>query len=115
MNLMNAEVSLSDPSRRYNDTCFVENLEERNCFSYIDNDGNPCRMNVYDDGICLLRKCPDHLLELHLREEGYALITTEEGSCKINVKMVDMVANGDILVLHYLVEDDERIIKIKYC
>ncbi|MBR0418244.1 MAG: hypothetical protein IJI66_03655 [Erysipelotrichaceae bacterium] len=112
---MNAEVSLSNPSAGYRDVVLVENILDKNCFSYVDNEDSLCEMCIYEDGLCFFRQCEDHLLELHLKSNYYAKITTAEGICKLNVKLVDFELNSDILVLHYLVEGEERIIQIKYC
>jgi hypothetical protein len=114
MRIMNAEVSLSNPSAGYFDVVTIENIEDKNCFSYADNEGFLCEMCVYEDGLILFRQGKDHLLELHLKEEKYAKITSAEGSCKLDVKVVDFMIDSDILVLHYLIDDEERIIKIKY-
>ena len=62
MKLMNAKVSLSNPADDYFDEVLVENIADRNCFSYTDNDGFLCEMCVYDDGLCLFRQGDDHML-----------------------------------------------------
>ena len=72
-------------------------------------------MCVYDDGLCFFRQSEDHLLELHLKSNNYAKITAPEGICKFEVKVLEFHLNSDILVMHYLIDDEERIIKIIYC
>ena len=115
MKLINAKVSLSNPADDYFDEVLVENIADRNCFSYTDNDGFLCEMCVYDDGLCLFRQGDDHMLELHLKTDYYAKITSPEGVCKIDVKVVDFKYHSDILEMHYLINDEERLIKINYC
>ncbi len=113
--LMNAIVSLSHPASGYYDEVAVKDIADKNCFSYCDNDGSLCEMCVYQDGLCFFRQGEDHLLELHLKTNNYAKITAPEGICKLDVKVVAFQMNNDILVMHYLISDEERIIKIKYC
>lgn len=112
---MKAKVSLSNPASGYFDEVLVEDISDRNCFSYTDNEGSLCEMCIYDDGLCFFRQDEDHLLELHLKSNLYAKITSAEGIVRFDVKVVDFSADDDILVMHYLVNDEERIIKIKYC
>ena len=107
MKLMNAKVSLSNPADDYFDEVLVENIADRNCFSYTDNDGFLCEMCVYEGD--------DHMLELHLKTDYYAKITALEGVCKIDVTVVDFKYHSDILEMHYLINDEERLIKINYC
>ncbi len=115
MKLMNATISLSDPASGYRDEVFVEDIGSRNCFSYTDNVGSLCEMCVYEDGLCFFRQSEDHLLELHLKSSNYAKITAPEGVCKFDVKIVEFQNIGDILVMHYLIEGEHRIIEVKYC
>ncbi|MBQ9424503.1 MAG: hypothetical protein IJU42_00990 [Erysipelotrichaceae bacterium] len=112
---MKATVSLTHPASGYFDEVLVEDIQDRNCFSYTDHEGSLCEMCIYEDGLCFFRQDEDHLLELHLKSNLYAKITTAEGIVKFDVKIVDFQCNGDILVMHYLVDDEERIIQIKYC
>ncbi len=112
---MNATVSLSVPGSGYHDEVEVPDVGDRNCFSYTDNEGCLCEMCIYPDGLCFFRQDADHLLELHLKSNLYAKITTEEGVLRFDVKVIDFHADSDILVMHYLIDDEERIIRIKYC
>ena len=112
---MNAKVSLSVPGSGYYDEVEVSGIEDRNCFSYTDHEGCLCEMCIYGDGLCFFRQHEDHLLELHLKSNLYAKITTEEGICRFDVKVIDFHADSDILVMHYLIDDEERIIRINYC
>ena len=53
---MNAEVSLSNPSAGYRDVVLVENILDKNCFSYVDNEDSLCEMCIYEDGLCFFRQ-----------------------------------------------------------
>lgn len=111
---MDATICLRNPSDDYIDEVLVKNIENKNCFSYVDNNNDACEMIVFEDGICFFKQSEDHLLELNLRGNNYAKITTEEGNLKFDVKVVDFKSNNDILVMHYIVNDEARIIEIKY-
>ena len=111
---MVASVTLSNPSDNYQDTVIVDDIENKRCFTYTDNEGAICEMCIYDDGLCLFKQQNDYQLELHLDGNNYAKITTIEGSIKFDVKVVDFSVNSDILVMHYIVNDEARIIEIKF-
>ena len=111
---VNAIVSLLNPSQNYVDIVDIHNIPDRKHFFYRDYDEAECEMSVFDDGICLYRKAADHSLELHLRSDNYAGISSEEGIIKIDVKVVDFQNNSDILVMRYLIDDEERTIKLEY-
>ncbi len=112
--LVNIRVSLTNKTDAYYDEVIVTYVEDRSAFSYIDNQGNPWRIEVSDQGIVLHKEAEDHLLELSLNGDNYAMITTAEGKGKINVKVLDFVNDSDILVIRYLISDEERKIEIKY-
>lgn len=114
MVFMNATVTLYNPSQGYRDEVTVENIADKRCFTYSDNDQNQCELCIYDDGLCFFKEEKDHLLELHLKSDAYAKIITEEGTLKFNVKVVEFILNSDILIIRYLIDDEERIINIKY-
>lgn len=107
-------VVLNNLSDGFSDEVIIDNVTDRRCFTYTDNDKNNCEMCIYDDGICFFKESADHVLELHLRDKQYAKITTCEGIVKFDVKVVDFSSNNDILVMRYIVNDEERIIEIKY-
>ncbi len=111
---MTASVTLHNLSSDERDEVIAADIEERNCFTYIDNQNCACQFCVYDDGICFFRQAEDHLTELHLKDTGYAKITTEEGILRFDAKVVDFKLNDDILVMHYILNDEDRIIRIDY-
>lgn len=111
---MEISVSLKNLNENSIDTVIVKDYEDKSCFTYVDNDGYNCEMCIYNDGICFFRQTDDYLLELHLKKDAYAKITSTEGILKLDVKNVDFYQNGDILVVHYQVDDEDRQIEIKY-
>ena len=111
---MNVSVTLKIPSKDYIEETTVFDIADRCCFSYMDEQGTQCEMCVYDNGICLFRQTNEYLMELHLLDNQYAKITTPEGIVKFDVKVLDFKINSDILIMIYLIEDEERIIEIKY-
>ena len=111
---MNALVTLKIPGKDYYEETVVSDIEDRSCFSYTDSQGVQCEICVYDEGICMFRQTNDYLIELHLLDNQYAKITSAEGIIKIDIKVLDFSINSDILIMIYLIEDEERIIEIKY-
>ena len=111
---MKVSVTLIDPYQKSEDTVVIDDVDNRNCFTYVDNQNCNCEFCIYEEGLCFFRQAEDHLLELHLRDENYAKIITEEGILKFDVKVVDFNLNDDILVMRYIVNDEEKIITIRY-
>ena len=96
---------------RYDDI----NIDDKDNFSYLDDDNNICHISVYGNGLCINNACKDHKLVLHLlKDEGFAKIVTNEGEIKLNAKVVDFHTNNGILVMRYIIEDVEREIKLIY-
>ena len=111
---MTASVTLYNLDSEETDVVVAVDIEDRNCFTYIDNQLCACQMCIYEDGICFFRQAEDHLTELHLKGNNYAKITTEEGIIRFDAKVVDFNINDDILEMHYILNDEERIIRINY-
>jgi len=111
---MTALITLESLNDNYHQESYAYNLDDKNCFTYLDEEKMNCEICVYDDGICLFRQCPDHLLELHLADKKYAKIYTDEGFLQFDVKVVDFKKNSDILLMRYILNDEERTITIKY-
>lgn len=88
---MTINVVLKDLSTGFKDIVEVKDVKDRQCFEYIDNSGNNCKMQTYENGICFLRKCPDYILELYLKDEKYAKIISPDGEIKLDAKVVDLV------------------------
>lgn len=110
---MTLSITLSD-NNGYKDTVIVNDVSNKCCFNYIDNEKNNCELCIYDKGLCLFKECEDHMLELHLHKHNYAKITTAEGVIKLDAKVVDFLVNDDILVMRYIIDDVERKIEINY-
>lgn len=110
---MTLSITLTD-NEGYVDTVVVNDVDNKKCFSYVDNDKNNCELCVYEDGLCLFKECNDHLLELHLHNRNYAKITTQEGVIELDAKVVDFLTNDDILVMRYIIDNIERQIKVIY-
>ena len=111
---MNALVTLRNPSQGYYEETAVEDIADRSCFSYMDKQGVQCEICIYDNGICVFRQTNKHLIELHLLDNQYVKITSAEGIIRFDVKVLDFRINSDILIMIYLIDDEERIIEIKY-
>lgn len=110
---MNATVSLYDENGLV-EKVNIDDIDNKQCFSYTDNESNNCEFCIYDNGLCFFKEYEDHVLELHLRGKNYAKIITSEGIVKIDVKVVDFLLNDDIVVMRYIIDDVERKIELNY-
>lgn len=88
--------------------------QDRNHFSYIDQNNDEVKVDIYEDGIILLKKAKDYFLTLSLRNDSYALIESNEGKVEIDAKVVEFSKNNDILVMRYLIDDVNKEIVINY-
>ena len=109
-----AQVTLSNLADGYRQIDIAEDVDNRNCFTYFDSEGFMVELCLYEDGLCLFRQSEDHILELHLKDDCYAKITASEGIIRIEAKVIAFERNDDILEMHYLIDNDERVIEIKY-
>lgn len=109
-----ASVSLKIEKENYYEKNVIENIENRNSFSYFDVDKNKIDIAVFDDGITLKKHTKGYEMYLCLRQMQYCQITSKEGSIKLDANVVAFIRNNDNIVVHYLIEDEERIIEIKY-
>jgi len=107
-------VILTSPSDKYKSIVNIDTIDNKDCFSYEDEDKNHVEMCVFEDGLCVFKQTNDYLLELHLKKDAYVKITSQEGIVKINAKVVEFYRNNDILVMHYLVEEQEKKIEVIY-
>ena len=111
---MVASIVLEKPDDNYRLESYAYNITDKNCFTYIDEEQMNCEICVYDDGICLFRQSEDYMVELHLTGDKYAKVYTDEGFIKFDAKVVDFENNSDILIMRYILNDEERTITIKY-
>lgn len=111
---MTASIILTDLSTMNIDKVDIENIENKHDFAYIDNDGNKCRVMVYEDGLCLQKLAKEYELKLNLRKDSFIEITSGEGVIKLDTKVVDFNENNDILVMRYVIDEEEREIRIIY-
>lgn len=92
----------------------IEEIENRDHFSYIDYQNCSCEITIQEKQFHLKRIASDHQMNLYLGESSYAQIETEEGKIYFETKTVDFNFNSDILVIRYIINDEERVIEIKY-
>lgn len=111
---MIVEVTLEDKQTKQIDKNIVKDVKNKNSFSYVDSKQIKCEVNVFNDGIVLLRKANDYEIELNLRENGYTKVITSEGELKIDTKVVDFIQNDDNIVVHYLIGEEDKEITINY-
>ena len=111
---MTALITLDSPNDNYHQESYAYDLTDKNCFTYLDDENMNCEICVYDDGICLFRQGKDYLLELQLAKKKYAKVYTDEGFLKFDAKVVDFKKSSDILLMRYVLNEQERTITIKY-
>lgn len=111
---MTVTVSLKNLNERTVDEVMIEEVKDNNNFSYLDNEGCICDVSVYNDGINITRHAQGYTLEIITHKENVIRITSSEGTLNLPIKVIDFISNNDILAMHYLLEDEERIVEIKY-
>lgn len=92
----------------------IEDIENKGNFSYFDDEKNYINIKTFDDGIILNKKAKDYELVLNLRRDGFVKIANCEGIMNFDVKVVDFILNNDNMLMHYLVEGQEKKLEIKY-
>lgn len=92
----------------------VENVDDSNCFSYVDSDNANNEMSIYDSGIDIIRECKTHKTILHLRtnEKSFITIITDEGNILFDAKVLAFERNNDIITLVYRINEEEKQIVI---
>lgn len=96
------------------DNVYVDNVEDKHHFSYEDNQQFRCEIDITENGLFLIRNADSYVLELNLCNYGYAKIISAEGVLNLDIKVVDFIENDDILVMRYIISDEEREIRIIY-
>ena len=107
-----AKVVLIDEDKEY--VSEVKIIEKENSFSYLDYENNLVKIDIFYDGLVLKKKSKDYELNLNLRSECFIEIINCEGIMKFSAKVVEFYRNNDILVMHYLLEGQDKNIKIYY-
>lgn len=112
---MKAEVILTDLSNNEINRAFIDGFDNKDNLEYEDGNGNKCKLSIFDDGLVLNEICDDHSLELNLRKSlSLAKIVSAYGEMQIDVKVVDFLKKNDILVMRYIVNEQEREIRVIY-
>lgn len=111
---MNVQVIIEDKQDNYKEVINIENITNKEHFSYIDSDQANVDIRVFNDGISIFRQGDDHKTYLILKEGGYAKIRTSEGDLKFLIKMLDLNINNDNISIVYCLNDSTKSISIKY-
>ena len=100
---------------RINDENYlVRDVGDRSSFSYIDNDGALCAVDIDDESFSLFRRAPEHITRLTLGEEKVLEMISGEGSFSFYPKDIEIRKNNDIISIVYTVEGDLKSIEIEY-
>ena len=111
---MTVQVTLKNLNDYSADQVLIEEVKDRNHFSYLDNQNCVCEIDVFEDGINILRHGQGYDLQIVGHGENMVKVSSAEGIIQLPLKIVDFIRNNDILAMHYLLEDEERIVEIKY-
>lgn len=99
------------------DINIIENIDNKNHLEYIDQDKAKNIVDIYDDGISIIRFGEDHDTKAIFKnnDESYIEITSSEGLIKIFTKTLAFMKNNDNITLVYITEDKNKgSINIKY-
>ena len=111
---MNAKITIEDRENKYKEIINIDDLEDKNCFSYVDSYNAKNNLRVLSDGIIINRKVETHDTYVVLRDDGYIKIKTNEGTLKFSLKVIELIINNDIISIVYCVNDSIKSIKIEF-
>ena len=95
----------------------IENIDNIDHLEYIDQDNAKNIVNIFDNGIEILRIGKDHNTKavFKINDESCIEIQSCEGLIKIFTKTLAFMKNNDNITLVYITQDSsEGSIKIKY-
>ena len=108
-----SKIILRNPNEKYEEINeFI--YDDKNNFSYYDFDKNKVEIKLNKNELLLHKISKEYELELSLKNNGYAKIITCEGIAKFDIKMVEFTQNNDNILVHYLVDGEDKVIEIIY-
>lgn len=111
---MNVQLIIEDIEEKTKEVINIEDIDDRNHFSYIDSYGANNDIRIFDDGITIFRQADTHKSYVVLRNEPYIKIKSNEGDLKFLTKVLDLKVNNDNISIVYCVNDSQKSISIKY-
>lgn len=111
---MNVQVIIEDKLEKYKEVINIEDIEDKNHFSYVDSDNAKVDIRVYEDGISVFRDAQTHKTYLILKDEAYIKVKTDEGDLKFSLKTLEKNINNDNISIVYCLSDSQKSISIKY-
>ena len=93
---------------------YARNEEDPSHFTYWDDEDHFHEVFIDEGGMTLFRHDDDHLTELFFRERSYVRVTGEEGTFQFDAKVLAFERNDDILLLRYLIDDEEKVLEIVF-
>ncbi len=96
------------------DETVLEEVKDRRFFSYLDKQNCLCEVSIFDDGINIARHDDDHDTYIVTHGEQKIIVATAEGNIELPIKVVDFTFNNDILAMHYLLQEEERVVEISF-
>ena len=111
---MNVRITIEDREDSYKEIINIVDIEDKNCFSYVDSYNANNKLKVLSDGVIINRKIDTHDTYVVLRDDGYIKIKTDEGTLKFSLKVIDLIMKNDIISIVYCVNDSIKSIKIEF-
>lgn len=112
---MQATITLTNINEKTMDQVIVEDIKNKNDFSYLDNQNCVCHILVDKNDFVFFRKAQDHDLEIHVNnKKSYIMVSSSEGQLELNIKVIDFINFNDILEIRYVLDSEERLLSISY-
>lgn len=112
---MQATITLANINEKTMDQLIVEEVKNKNNFTYLDNQNCECQVIASKNSFTLIRKAEDHSLEIHIdKKKSYILVSSNEGQLELAIKVIDFINLNDILEIRYVLDSEERLLTISY-
>lgn len=112
---MQATITLANINEKTMDQVVVEDVEDKNNFTYLDNQNCLCQVIADKNSFTLLRKADDHNLKIRVdKKKSYILVSSNEGQLELAIKVIDFINLNDILEIRYVLDSEERLLTISY-
>lgn len=111
---MKAKVTIIDFENNSKEIINVENIIDKQNFSYNDSYNALNEITIFDDGISILRKAKTHNTKINLRNESFIEITSSEGKLNFYPKVIANNINNDNIYLVYEIDHSKKSIKIEF-
>ena len=95
---MTVQVTLKNLNEYSADQVLIEEVKDKNHFSYLDNQNCVCEIDVFEDGINILRHGEGYDLQIVGHGEKMVKVSSAEGILQLPLKIVDFIKGIDVLI-----------------